>query len=105
MICIPFQTSKTNYSMFIVIQQDNVDRMKQNDPIHINISRRFPPEWSDLPVSDIHIAYASEEDMLTIMELMNRRDLKGAFNFLSRGFKFQPEKGDHDQPYQSPLQN
>lgn len=79
-------------SVFIVvIERENLDRMREADPITIESPRRggiMPiPNYSDLSVL---IAY--EEDKEQLMEMVKKHDIRGLLQHLERGRKFIEEK-------------
>ena len=93
MIAIPFQVSETEWSIFIALQDDNLERMKQYDPASVTIAKCGEP-WTHLKLRDVIIGYATPADLDHIFELQRNGHGREALQHLSRGFRFRPERGD-----------
>lgn len=80
-------------TVLIVLEDENVERIRQQDPVEI--------KWGQLPkavhrpdlVGIVHLGVA---DVGQLRTLMQEGKIREAFKFATRGFKYQPEKGDHD---------
>jgi hypothetical protein len=89
MIVAMYNDTRRNYSILvIIIERDNLDRMREADPITLESQDkggvmpvpRYPRDFSML------IAY--EEDQPKIMDYARRHDLAGMIEYLERGRKF-----------------
>ena len=100
MLTIPFKISQRHYSIFVILEEDNLKRLKDYDPAEIVLSN-FPEEWKSLQLKDIIIGYANEKDKTTVNAFFEQGEPEKALRYLSRGFKFKPEDGDHDNKYES----
>jgi len=95
MFVIPVRISATQYSLAIVLQDDNITRIKAYDPAELSIRKMGAP-WNTLSLKDIMILYATAEEEKRTFALMEAGDVRGALRLLSRGFKFRPDAGDQD---------
>lgn len=102
MFAIPFQLNELEYSVFIILENENLERLKEYDPAELSVRKfivHIPPH---LKLRDIIIGYATPTDLEKIKE-MAQADEKPTkiLQYLSRGFRFRPEAGDSDAPYLS----
>lgn len=94
------QISKTHYNLYIILEQDNVDRIKAYDPAVIETAK-FPPDWKELLINEVVVMFATAEEVKT--GSINPPEL---LKQLCRGFKYRPRQGDHDtDEYQKLNQN
>lgn len=100
MFCLPFQTSPTEFTVFVFLQEENIARMREYDPAEV-ITTRLGGEFQKLRLSEIVIGFATEEDFERVMELCQRGEPKEALRHLTRGFRYRPDQGDRDGPYLS----
>jgi len=102
MIAIPLQISATHYNLYIIMEQDNLDRIRAYDPAVIETSK-FPPDWKHLLVNEVVLMFATAEE---IKASASTRNVPEMLNNLSRGFKYRPDLGDHDSDsYQKQNEN
>jgi hypothetical protein len=99
MFIIPFQVSQTEYTLFIALDQENIDRIKNYDPAEV-VKTNLGQPWSGLALKDVIIGFATEEEKNKVMELWKAGQPQKALRLLSRGFKFRPDRGDSDDQYQ-----
>lgn len=102
MFLIPFQISKDSYNIFAVLCDDNIERIHGYDPAQIDIAK-MGPEWSRLRLNVVLIGYATPDDVTQMTEMIQAGRAPEALKYLSRGFAFRPDKGDHDQVYKSAI--
>ncbi|TAL03527.1 MAG: hypothetical protein EPO08_03915 [Rhodospirillaceae bacterium] len=95
---IPFQVSATEYSVFVCLQDENIERMRQYDPAEVTLNKiGFPGK-----LKDVIIGYGTDEDFERISRALNSgTDVRAVLRTLSRGFRYRPDQGDHDGPYLS----
>lgn len=79
--------------LLVVLEDDNIERIKQYDPAEV--------KWSDLPYwavrpGVIGIGYATADEVRRIHEFAEAGKPEEAIKLVSRGWKFRPERGDHD---------
>lgn len=98
MMMIPFEVAHGVYSVFVILESENLDRMKGNDPAQLNVWK-LPEEYRRLTLRDVIIATPSPEDIAEAMLLIRSGKPREALEFLSRGFQFKPKEGDNDLPY------
>lgn len=99
MIVIPLKCGEAEMDIFVVLEDDNIQRIQQYDPAEI-VHHQMGQPWADLAIRNVVVSYASPTDMLTIKVMLEHdRDVAAALRYLSRGFAFRPDKGDTDQPY------
>jgi hypothetical protein len=100
MLLLPVQTSPTSYTLFIVLEDTNLERLREHDPAQVELSKMTPP-WPSLHLDDFVIAYAAVEEVKLFKELVQADRVGDAVGMLSRGFRFRPDKGDHESGYVS----
>lgn len=80
-------------ALIIILGDDSIERIKQQDPVELKLSEIYK---SGVPTNDIGITHLNAEDMETLVNLMRVGRVDDAFRFATRGWKFQPDRGDHD---------
>jgi hypothetical protein len=100
MIVLPFQVNATEYCVFVVLQDDNLTRITAYDPAEVNVAK-MPGPWQRLKLSEVMIGYATDAEVAAVTELCQQDKAKEALRLLSRGFRYRPGSGDHDNPYTS----
>src|SRR6185295_12399474 len=99
---LPIETRKGVYDIFIVLEEHNLERMKAADPAQVALGK-FPPVWQDKKLERVVICYASDVDVGRAVKLISGGHVLEALQYLTRGFKFDPKKGDNDEAYISKL--
>jgi hypothetical protein len=100
MFVIPFRISAREYSMYIVLDDENLERIKKYDPAEVTL-RSMGGEWARSTLKDVIIAYATSAEQQQVLELCATGKVKDALRLLSRGFRYRPDQGDYDGPYLS----
>ena len=90
MLVVPVKRANGRDEVIIVLDKTNIERMKEADPV---ILEQLGPYVLFNP--KVTICYEDQSPELT--RLVHGRDLNGLVEFLTRGFKFRPERGDHDR--------
>lgn len=96
MILLTAAVTKSNQiNLVIVLGDDNLERIKQYDPVEViwhelpwRVSSRFP--------HTIAVAYATREELELIERLAKDGKQEEALQLVTRGWRFRPELGDHD---------
>ncbi len=100
MLVLPFQISRTEYSIFVALPQDSIDRMRAYDPAEVTIAK-LGGRYADLKLKDLIIGYATADDEKAVMKIIREEnDPRKALKFLTRGFRYRPDMGDHDKSYE-----
>lgn len=95
MLLIPFSDKPGTYKLFVVLENDNIERMKEADPAQIT----FPLQgFEDKRLKMMLLVHVSEEEKQHVLRLMQDGKPGEILQYLSRGFVFRPEAGDHDGP-------
>jgi len=94
---IPWQVDATHYSVMIVLQDGNIDRMRAYDPVEIPLSM-MGPTFAGLELRDVTVTYATDADLREVERLAQQGEIRDALRYLTRGFRFRPDRGDHDGP-------
>lgn len=87
--------SNGRVDVLFIMQHDNVERIKEYDPVELDW-QTMPKEYANRLPATIGITFATDEDLAEIMRLLSEGKKNEAFKFSTRGFRFQPERGDHD---------
>jgi len=78
--------------LLIVLGPENIERIKEKDP--------FQLDHTDLPgvgrLGVIQISYASDAEMTQMSQLARQGKLEEAVKLATAGWKYRPERGDHD---------
>jgi hypothetical protein len=102
MLIIPIQTGPIHYDLLVVLEADNVARLKQYDPAEIIVSKLGGP-WAGLRLDRVRILYANADETRQLVSMHSRKDAVNFINkVLARGWKYRPELGDDDGNYQQP---
>jgi len=95
MIVIPFQLNDREYSVFVMLQDDNLERIRIYDPAEVQINK-LGERFQKLKLKDVIIGYGTDDDQRKVLELCGAGQPREALKYLSRGFAFRPDQGDHD---------
>jgi len=98
MIVIPFQINKSEYSILIALEEENLTRMKKYDPAELSVDK-LPSDMRKLKLKTIHLCYATAEDAGQMLLFVKQGEIGKALSHLARGFEFRPDLGDSDAPY------
>lgn len=105
MLTIPIQHNAVEYSLCVILEDDNLTRIREYDPCEIVVDKLGLP-WARLRLSMMRIYYATHEECVQLTAIQKREDaLKFINDVLTRGWKFKPECGDRDGGYESVKQN
>lgn len=104
MLTIPTQINDKEFSLLIILQDENVERIKQYDPAEIVLTK-LGGKFRGLTLKDIVIMYATEGEIKQVTEMFRQGNAADALKLLSRGFAFRPDLGDNDDPYKSLIRN
>jgi hypothetical protein len=89
MVVIPIKLPGGASFLIVVIEADNLERMKQGDPITLN-TEEFGGVLSNLDPSKLQMIIAYEQDSTKLQEIAATGDATALINWLSRGYKFIP---------------
>lgn len=94
MIAIPFQTEPGFYSVVLVLEDENIERIKRYDPGVFETSKVKVEPFVNSRLKDVCIAYATGEEIKQIQQLGN--NFESIMKLLFRGLERRPDLGDHD---------
>lgn len=97
MTVLPFQLNAREYSVLIAFDDEGIERIRLYDPGELHLSMLGPP-WIHLKLRDVIVTYCNADDLVRANEMCAAGDQKGAYRWLTRGFVFRPDQGDHDGP-------
>ena len=93
MLTIPIEsTDHRNDVLIVILDSDNLIRMGQADPAEVKC-KELGKKLINPSVLICHEPATQE-----LMRVVNTRDLKKIVAYLQRGFQFQPDRGDNDDP-------
>lgn len=104
MLVIPAQFSPSEYHLFVVLDDDGVERMRLHDPGEIPLGHMAPP-FDTLTLRKFVLCYANDAEMKQIAEWARQGKLPKIIKLLTSGFRYRPEKGDNNQGPQRFLGN
>lgn len=93
MIVIPARVEGKDM-LIVILKSENVDRMKQANPVQFDVEAMV--QQTGRSISNPAVIICCEDESPELNRLIQGGNFKGLAKFLSRGFKYQPEKGDHD---------
>ncbi len=102
MVTIPIQVNGTHFDLWIILEDENVERIKKYDAAEVRLNSFPAVPWANLTVAKVVVAYATSTEIKALIAVTERKELLAALETLSRGWTYRPEKGDSDMPYQSP---
>ncbi|HZQ53338.1 MAG TPA: hypothetical protein VFB14_14135 [Bryobacteraceae bacterium] len=101
MLIIPFQlpndASRGPVVVVMILEKENLDRMKEADPFDVHFSRYAGHMAVDRPIRQLDFVIAYEEDTNRLLEFKAKDDLAGLMKWLQRGRKI--EAGDLHAPF------
>ena len=105
MMILPLRLKDSDtYTLFVVLVDENVERLKAYDPAEVTLEK-MGPEWSALRLKDVVLLYATPEEAKKIAAVQKPDEVVSMIRHLSRGWQFKPSVGDHDGRYQRPGRN
>ncbi len=102
MIVIPFQVDPRQYSVMVAFDEEGLDRLRKYDPGELVLSKLGPP-WTGLKLKDVVITFCNADDLERVKRWCTVGDVKSAYKWLTRGWQFRPDLGDHDRDPESLL--
>jgi len=78
--------------VLIILGPENIERMREKDPFEMKI-------WEmpgDAPMGVIQIVFAYDAEMMQIEQLARQGKTEEAIKMATSGWRYRPEKGDHD---------
>ena len=101
LMVIPFQVSKEEYVIMIVLQDGNIKRIKSYDPVDAPLKHLADMGrglFEHLKLKSIAIAYCTPEEAQKIQDMCAQgRVIKEVLDLLARGWEFHPEQGDANE--------
>ncbi len=104
MMALPVIVNERCYDLFIILQDDNIERMKVYDPTEV-ILANFADRFIDRLVRNIVIMYGNEADIVRFTAMCQTGDVQGALRYMARGYKWRPQDRDESGGYESLLEN
>lgn len=98
MLVIPFRISEKQYSIFVVLEEENMERLRAYDPAEVivpQVEERM--SFSGGKLKDVVIGYATAKDMDVLKTFFEQNKIREALQYLSRGWRYRPDAGDHDR--------
>jgi hypothetical protein len=80
--------------VIIILDRDNIERIKEKDPVCIACNE---PPFDRMIVRAIGITFATEAEMMHYHQLGRQGKVAEVVRLATAGWKFRPEKGDHDR--------
>lgn len=100
MMVIPFRINDAQYSLYVILGKDNLERIEQYDPAEVTLNK-LGESFASLTVKDVVILYATDAEAEQVVAMCAAGKVREALRMLSRGFRFRPDDGDYDGPYLS----
>ena len=101
MLTIPIQRSASEFDLYVVLEDENLKRIRDYDPCEIATSK-LGPIWNAMRLRTVCLYFATADEIKVLTSIQDRTGVLKFIDCLARGFKFRPELGDSDANYQSP---
>lgn len=97
MMLLPRVRRNGTVDLLIVLDEESITRIREYDNAEV-LWNQLPPDYSMRKPNCIGVGFATAAEIKQIEESsVSDPDWKEkAYSLVTRGFKFQPEKGDHD---------
>jgi hypothetical protein len=82
--------------LVVVLEKENMDRMRVGDPLDVQFTKYKGRLPIDVPLRNVDLVIAYEEDLTTIMKFQKEQNLAGLMRYIERGRKIEP--GDAQPP-------
>lgn len=92
MLTIPIESAQHQHDMLIIVLGDaNIERLKVSDPAEV------PGDSLGAHLVNPTVLVCHQNHTPEFQKVLASKDIRKIIAYLQRGFKFQPEKGDHDR--------
>lgn len=99
LIVVPFAVSETEYNLLVVMQADNIQRLRDYDPAEVPLQHLPDDVCGNRKLKNVILAYATTEEVNAMLaDAVVGGALEPHFKKLSRGWKYRPELGDSEKP-------
>lgn len=98
MMIIPIKNND-QLSLLVCLEDDNIERVLNHDPVEI-LMEHLPAVYHNVTVKAIAVTYINEQDKEVLLRLLKENNIIAAIEHATRGFKYRPERGDNDNPYE-----
>lgn len=96
MIVVPIVTENhVRDRLLVILDPESLARMREADPAEVNLAEVSRKIGSTILQPIIHICY--EEKTPEFERILQSGDVKALLKYLSRGWRFRPDQGDHDR--------
>lgn len=95
---IPLERKDGTYTVFMILGDRGIERIKDHDPAELTLLKLGAP-WNGKKLRDIIITYASPEEVKKLDAAAKTGDVVEVLKYLTRNWKFLPDEGDNDLPY------
>jgi len=96
MLAIPFSDEPGTYYLAILLEDENLDRMKRADPAIFNLPPT--PQFAHMQLKSVLLGRISPDGKKHLLELIASGDGLAILRYVTRGFEYRPDLGDHDGP-------
>jgi hypothetical protein len=104
MMTVPLQVNAVQFDLFVILEIENIERIKQYDPAEI-VGKNLGHPWKDLKIRNVMILFATAEETKRLSGCPSKEAVVTMLKELSRGWTYRPDKGDSDSSFQKPFQN
>jgi hypothetical protein len=95
LVTIPFVVDSDHYSVIVILQNHNLTRIAAYDPAEVPMSAvSRSPIVDGRRLRDVIITYATDEEAHEVQRLARQGDFFEALRLVTRGYRFQPDRGD-----------
>lgn len=92
MILIPIQTENhVKDTVIIILDPESIERMAAGDPAEADLHR------CGKQLVNPRLMVCQEKPTKEFTDLLNGGDIEAIIKYLTRGWKYQPDRGDHDR--------
>jgi hypothetical protein len=86
MLLIPLMKNHKEYVLFAVLEDENIERIKQYDPAEFT-HRKLPEPFKSAQLATVQICYATPTEIKDLWAFINSRNVEGIITVLTRGMQ------------------
>ena len=86
---------KDKIKLLVILEDENIERIKEHDCAEVIWAQLAPYSCHMVPES-ITIGYATADELKKIQKWAKEGNIAEAIKLVTDGFKYRPERGDHD---------
>jgi len=91
MIVLPIQVNDREYDVLMVLEDENLERIKAGDPAELNLAK-FPDKWSTMRLRKLQVGWLPSAVLkATIIKVQETGDVAHLIDKFFKGWKVEPQ--------------